>query len=61
MFDYDPENKRQSAELHTKISPHPKKARMSRSRVKIMIVFFDSRGIVYKEFVPPAQTVNRAF
>jgi hypothetical protein len=35
---------------------------MSRSRVKIMItVFFDSRDIVHKEFVPPEQTVNRAF
>jgi len=25
------------------------------------IVFFDSRGIVHKEFVPPGQTVNHAF
>ena len=24
-------------------------------------VFFDSRGIVHKEFVPPGQTVNHAF
>jgi hypothetical protein len=35
---------------------------MSRSKVKTMIiVFFDSRGIVYKEFVPPGMTVNQAF
>ena len=35
---------------------------MSRSRVKSMnVVFFDSRGIVHKEFVPPGQTVNNAF
>jgi histone-lysine N-methyltransferase SETMAR len=35
---------------------------MSRSRVKTMIiVFFDSRGIVHKEFVPPGQTVNHGF
>jgi len=35
---------------------------MSRSRVKTMIiVFFDSRGIVHKEFVPPGQTVNHTF
>ena len=62
VFDYDPETKRQSAEWHMKSSPRPKKARMSRSRVKTMIiVFFDSRGIVHKEFVPPGQTVNHAF
>ena len=61
VFDYDPETKWQSEEWHTK-SSCPKKARMSRSRVKTMIiVFFDSRGIVHKEFVPSGQTVNRAF
>jgi len=62
VFDYDPETKRQSEEWHTKSSPRPKKARMRRSRVKTMIiVFFDSRVIVHKEFVPPGQTVNHAF
>ena len=62
VFDYDPETKRQSEEWHTKSSPRPKKARMSRFRVKTMIiVFFDSRGIVHKEFVPPGQTVNHVF
>ena len=62
VFDYDPETKRQSSEWHTKSSPRPKKARMSRSKVKTMIiVFFDSRGIVHKEFLPPGQTVNHAF
>ena len=34
VFDYDPETKRQSEEWHTRSSPRPKKARMSRSRVK---------------------------
>ena len=62
VFDYDPETKRQSEECQTKSSPLPKKARMSRSRVKTMIVvFFDSRGIVHKEFVPPGQRANHAF
>ena len=62
VFDYDLETRRQSAEWHTKSSPRPKKARMSRCRVKaLIIVFFDSRGIVHKEFVPPGQTVNHAF
>jgi len=27
----------------------------------IIICFFDSRGIVHKEFVPPGQTVNPVF
>jgi len=27
----------------------------------IIVFFFDSRGIVHKEFVPPGQTVNQAF
>jgi len=62
VFDYDPETKRQSEDWHTRSFPLPKKAHMSRSRVKTMIiVFFDSRGIVHKEFVPPGQTVNHTF
>jgi len=62
VLDYDPETKWQSEEWHTKSSPRPKKARMSRSRVTTMIiVFFDRSGIVHKEFVPPGQTVNHAF
>jgi len=39
VFDYNPETKRQSAEWHTNRSPRPKKASMSRSRVKTMIFF----------------------
>jgi len=62
VFDYDPKTKWQSSEWHTKSSPCPKKACMSRSKVKTMIiVFFNSRGIVHKEFVPPGLTVNHAF
>ncbi|UYV82242.1 K02A2.6-like [Cordylochernes scorpioides] len=62
MFEYDPESKRQNCAWHTKSSPRPKKARMSKSRIKtIIIVFFDIRGIVHCEFVPQGQTVNSAF
>lgn len=62
MFEYDPESKRQSSEWHSKSSPRPKKARMSKSRIKTMlIVFFDVRGIVHFEFVPQGETVNSAF
>jgi len=42
VFDYDPENKRQSAEWHMNSSPRPKKARMSRSRVNSMIIVFST-------------------
>jgi len=42
VFDYDPETKRQSSEWHRKGSPHPKKAHMSRSKVKTMIIVFFS-------------------
>ncbi|GFX04790.1 putative DD34D transposase [Trichonephila clavipes] len=62
MFEYDPELKRQSCEWHTKSSPRPKKARMSKSCIKTMIiVFFDIQGIVHCEFVSQGQTVNSAF
>jgi len=27
----------------------------------ILICFFDQKGIIHKEFVPPSQTVNAAF
>jgi hypothetical protein len=41
------------------IIPQPKKGRMSRNSTKTMlIVFFDIRGIVHREFVPHDQTVN---
>ncbi|UYV75163.1 hypothetical protein LAZ67_12002713 [Cordylochernes scorpioides] len=55
----DPETKAQSSEWHTPASPRPRKARMSKSRVKTMlIVFFDKRGLIRKEFVPQGKTVN---
>ena len=62
VFEYDPETKRQSPEWHTTESPRPKKARMNKSKMKLMlIVYFCSKGVVYKEFVPTGQTVNAAF
>jgi len=42
VFDSDPETKRQSAEWHAKSSLRPKKARLSRSRVKTMIIVFST-------------------
>ncbi|UYV65869.1 hypothetical protein LAZ67_3005764 [Cordylochernes scorpioides] len=61
-FQYDPETKAQSSEWHTPASPRPKKARMSKSPVKTMlIVFFDKQGLIHKEFVPQGKTVNAEF
>ena len=60
ILEYDPETKCRSREWHTANSPCSKKARMSKSKIKlILICFFDSQGIVHKEFVPPGQTVNQ--
>jgi hypothetical protein len=40
-------------------SPRPKKARQVKSEVKRMIIiFFDIKGTVFKEFVLAVQTVN---
>ena len=62
VFNYDPKIKQQSAGWHTKISCL-KKAHMSRSRLKTMIIvfFFNSCGILHEEFVPSGQIVNHAF
>ena len=60
-FAYDPETKRQSSERVGEHSPWPKKLRFQKSRVKkMLIVFFDSQGIVHKEFMQGC-TVNAEY
>jgi len=45
IFEYDPETKRQSRQWHTANSPRPKKARMSKSKIKsVLICFFCQSG-----------------
>ena len=45
-----------------KRSFRPTKARMSRSKIKMMLaVFFDWKGIVHHEFSPRGLMVNRQF
>ena len=59
VFAYDPETKRQSMQWKSTSSPRPKKARMSCSKFRAMlIVFFDIQGIVMAEWVPSGQAVN---
>jgi len=59
FFQYDPETKRQNLEWRSKGQPRPMKAHMSKSKVKCMLVcFFDSMGIVHKEWVPAGQSIN---
>ena len=39
-----------------------KKSRLEKSKVKTMLIcFYDSEGIVHKEFVPTGETVNGVF
>ena len=40
IFEYDPENKRQSRQWKSPASPRPKKARMSKLKVKVMLITF---------------------
>ena len=59
-FGYDVETKMQSLQWMGKGCPLPKKARMTRSKIKVLlVVFFDWKGIVHHEFVPRGQMVNK--
>jgi len=61
-YQFDPESKRQSMEWRSLSSPQPKNSRLQKSKVKtVLIAFFNSDGIIHKEFVPAGQTVNSAF
>lgn len=56
------DKKTEFMESPTAVSRRLKKAHMSKSRIKTMLIlFFDIRGIVHHEFLPTNTTVNAAF
>jgi histone-lysine N-methyltransferase SETMAR len=62
LFQYNPETKRQSMQWKTTHSQKPKNARMSKSKIKTMlVVFFDIQGIIMTQYIPPGQTVNQTY
>ena len=62
VYGYDIETKAQSSQWVGQGSPRPKKARMSRSNMKVMlVVFFEWQDVIHYEFVPCGQTVNKEF
>jgi len=62
VYGYDPETKVQSSQWKSSSFPRVKKARQSRSNIKVMtFVFFDLDGIVRAEFVPRNSTVNSEY
>jgi hypothetical protein len=61
-FQYDPQTKRQSIEWRSPSSPRRKQKSISKVKNKVnLVIFFDSQGIIHKEFVPPGQTVNKEY
>jgi histone-lysine N-methyltransferase SETMAR len=61
-YQYDPEAKHQSMEWRSKNSPRPKKARMSKSKIKTMLIcFFNIMGIIHFKFVLEGTNVNQTF
>jgi hypothetical protein len=58
-FACDPETKQQSSDWVGEASPRTKKLKFRKSRIKTMlIIFFDSQGVVHRQFVAEGTTVN---
>lgn len=62
VYEFDMQTSQQASEWRLPTEPKPKKARQSRSKVKVMLtVFFDYRGVVHSEFLPEGETVNKEY
>lgn len=60
IYCYDPETKEQSRQWLQSMEPLPQKAQRTLATRKCMAVtFFDSRGLIYREFVHHPNTVNQ--
>ena len=60
IFEYNPLTKWQSLQWKSASSPRPKKARLFKSKIKVMlIVFFNVHKIVHLEFLPQNQTIKQ--
>ena len=60
VYGYYVETKMQSSQWMGKGSPLPKKARMIRSKIKVLlVVFFDCKGIARHKFVVRGQMINK--
>jgi [histone H3]-lysine36 N-dimethyltransferase SETMAR len=61
-YRYDPTGKAQSKEWRGPNSPAKKKIRYSKSKIKTLLIsYFDANGMIYHEFVPEGQTVNKEY
>jgi [histone H3]-lysine36 N-dimethyltransferase SETMAR len=59
---HTPTTKQQSKQWLKKGTPGPVKARVHATRTKTMVLaFFDSKGMVYNNYVPKGQTVNKEY
>ncbi len=59
---HTPESKQQSKQWLVKGSPGPIKAKVHATRKKQMVLaFFDSKGLIYMNFVPRGRTLNSAY
>ena len=62
VYLYDPEMKYQSKQWKFPSEPAPKKAKRTRSAVKVMLtVFWDSEGIILTDFLPTGRTMNGVY
>ena len=58
IYAHEPETTDQSSEYRAKGEARPKRAHQNRSKIKVS---FDFRAVVFYEFLPPCQTVNKEY